>query len=92
MVSTLLLFPTQSRRQVHQHLYESLLDRGFVDGCDQADIDTNSRNLWRLMSLLRSGGLHVVTRVTGILLAALALQFVLNRIGEFVRLLEAGRG
>jgi len=45
-----------------------------------------------LMSLLRPGGLHVVTRVLGILLAALAVQFVLNGIGEFVRLLEAGRG
>ncbi|MGA7903771.1 MAG: MarC family protein [Terrimicrobiaceae bacterium] len=46
----------------------------------------------RLMSLLRPGGLHVVTRVLGILLAALAVQFVLNGIGEFVRLLEAGLG
>ena len=46
----------------------------------------------RLMRLLRPGGLHVITRVLGILLAALAVQFVLNGIGEFVRLLEAGRG
>jgi len=46
----------------------------------------------RLMRLLRHGGLHVVTRVLGILLAALAVQFVLNGIGEFVRLVEAGRG
>jgi multiple antibiotic resistance protein len=45
----------------------------------------------RLMRLLGAGGLHVVTRVLGILLAALAVQFVLNGIGEFVRLLEAGR-
>jgi multiple antibiotic resistance protein len=46
----------------------------------------------RLMRLLRPGGLHVVTCVLGILLAALAVQFVLNGIGEFVRLLEEGRG
>ena len=39
------------------------------------------------MRLLRPGGLHVVTRVLGILLAALAVQFVLNGISEFVRLL-----
>ena len=44
------------------------------------------------MRLLRPGGLQVITRVLGILLAALAVQFVLNGIGEFVRLLEAGRG
>ena len=41
----------------------------------------------RLMRLLRPGGLHVITRVLGILLAALAVQFVLNGISEFVRLL-----
>ena len=41
----------------------------------------------RLMRILRPGGLHVVTRVLGILLAALAVQFVLNGISEFVRLL-----
>jgi multiple antibiotic resistance protein len=45
----------------------------------------------RLMRLLGAGGLHVVTRVLGILLAALAAQFVLNGISEFVRLLELGR-
>ena len=39
------------------------------------------------MRLLGPGGLHVVTRVLGILLAALAVQFVLNGISEFVRLL-----
>ena len=41
------------------------------------------------MRLLGPGGLHVVTRVLGILLAALAVQFVLNGISEFVRLLVA---
>ena len=41
-----------------------------------------------LMRLLRPGSLHVVTRVLGILLAALAVQYVLNGISEFVRLLE----
>jgi small neutral amino acid transporter SnatA (MarC family) len=46
----------------------------------------------RLMRLLRPGGLHVVTRVLGILLAALAVRFVLNGISEFVRLLESSRG
>jgi multiple antibiotic resistance protein len=45
----------------------------------------------RLMRLLGAGGLHVVTRVLGLLLAALAAQFVLNGISEFVRLLELGR-
>jgi small neutral amino acid transporter SnatA (MarC family) len=44
------------------------------------------------MRLLRRGGLHVVTRVLGILLAALAVQFVLNGISEFVRLLESSHG
>jgi multiple antibiotic resistance protein len=46
----------------------------------------------RLMRLLRPGGLHVVTRVLGILLAALAVQFVLNGISEFVRLFDYTRG
>ena len=41
----------------------------------------------RLMRLLRPGGFHVITRVLGILLAALTVQFVLNGISEFVRLL-----
>ena len=44
----------------------------------------------RLMRLLRPGGLYVVTRVLGILLAALAVQFVLHGISEFVRLLGPG--
>lgn len=39
----------------------------------------------RLMRLLGSGGLHVVTRVLGILLSDLAVQFVLNGMSEFVR-------
>ena len=42
------------------------------------------------MRLFGPGGLHVVTRVLGILLAALAVQFVLNGISEFVRLLGPG--
>ena len=45
----------------------------------------------RLMRLLCPCGLHVVTRVLGILLAALAVEFVLNGISEFVRPLERGR-
>jgi small neutral amino acid transporter SnatA (MarC family) len=45
----------------------------------------------RLMRLLGPGGLHVVTRVLGIfLLAALAVQFVLSGISEFVCLLGPG--
>jgi hypothetical protein len=43
------------------------------------------------MRLLRPGSLHVATGVLGILLAALAVQFALNGVGEFVRLREAGR-
>jgi multiple antibiotic resistance protein len=37
---------------------------------------------------LGPGGLHVATRVLGILLAALAVQFVLNGITDYVRLLQ----
>ena len=44
----------------------------------------------RLMRLLGAGGLHVVTRVLGILLAALAVQFVLNGIGEFRPVARSG--
>jgi multiple antibiotic resistance protein len=46
----------------------------------------------RLMRLLRPAGLHLVTRLLGILLAALAVQFVLGGIAEFVRVLEHSRG
>lgn len=38
---------------------------------------------------LGPGGLHVATRVLGILLAALAVQFVLNGVTDYVRLLQS---
>lgn len=44
----------------------------------------------RLIRLLGEGGVHIATRVMGILLAALAVQFVLNGISGYYRLL-AGR-
>ena len=49
--------------------------------------------LWaeRLMRLLGPGGLHVVTRVLGILLAALAVQFVLNGDKRVRAVARAGR-
>lgn len=42
----------------------------------------------RLMQRFGQGGLHVATRVLGILLAALAVQFVLNGVGEYIKLLH----
>ena len=44
-----------------------------------------------LVRRLGAGGVHVATRVLGILLAALAVQFVLNGISEYVRLLASAR-
>jgi len=41
----------------------------------------------RLIRRVGKGGIHVATRVLGILLAALAVQFVLNGVEEYVRLL-----
>lgn len=41
-----------------------------------------------VLKRLGTGGLHVATRVLGILLAALAVQFVLNGVAEYVRLLQ----
>ena len=40
------------------------------------------RGATRLQHLIGSTGIHVVTRVLGIILAALAVQFVLNGLGE----------
>jgi multiple antibiotic resistance protein len=44
----------------------------------------------RLIALLGEGGVHIATRVMGIVLAALAVQYVLNGITGYYRLL-AGR-
>lgn len=41
----------------------------------------------RMMRLLGEGGVHIATRVMGIVLAALAVQYVLNGITGFSRLL-----
>lgn len=41
----------------------------------------------RLMKLLGEGGVHIATRVMGIVLAALAVQYVLNGITGYSRLL-----
>jgi multiple antibiotic resistance protein len=43
----------------------------------------------RLMALLGEGGVHIATRVMGIVLAALAVQYVLNGITGYYRLLVA---
>ena len=45
----------------------------------------------RLIRLLGEGGVHIATRVMGIVLAALAVQYVLNGITGYYKLL-AGRG
>ena len=42
----------------------------------------------RLVRRLGAGGIHVVTRVLGILLAALAVQFVLNGVSDYVQILR----
>jgi multiple antibiotic resistance protein len=42
----------------------------------------------RLVRRLGTGGVHIATRVLGILLAALAVQFVLNGVTEYVHLLR----
>ena len=44
----------------------------------------------RLIRLLGEGGVHIATRVMGIVLAALAVQYVLNGITGYYKLL-AGR-
>jgi multiple antibiotic resistance protein len=43
----------------------------------------------RLIALLGEGGVHIATRVMGIVLAALAVQHVLNGITGYYRLLAA---
>jgi multiple antibiotic resistance protein len=45
----------------------------------------------RLVRRIGAGGVHIATRVLGILLAALAVQFVLNGIGDYVRVLMSER-
>jgi multiple antibiotic resistance protein len=42
----------------------------------------------RLMRLLGEGGVHIATRVMGIVLAALAVQYVLNGITGYYELLS----
>lgn len=42
----------------------------------------------RLMRLLGEGGVHIATRVMGIVLAALAVQYVLNGVTGYYRLLS----
>ena len=44
----------------------------------------------RLISRLGEGGVHIATRVMGIVLAALAVQYVLNGIAGYYALLAAG--
>jgi len=42
----------------------------------------------RLISLVGEGGVHIATRVMGIVLAALAVQYVLNGITGYYQLLR----
>lgn len=44
----------------------------------------------RLIKLLGEGGVHIATRVMGIVLAALAIQYVLNGITGYYNLLRGG--
>ena len=44
----------------------------------------------RLIRLLGEGGVHIATRVMGIVLAALAVQYVLNGVTGFYKLLSGG--
>jgi multiple antibiotic resistance protein len=44
----------------------------------------------RLIRLVGEGGVHIATRVMGIVLAALAIQYVLNGVAGFYHLLAAG--
>jgi len=42
----------------------------------------------RLIGLVGEGGVHIATRVMGIVLAALAVQYVLNGIAGYYHLLR----
>jgi multiple antibiotic resistance protein len=46
----------------------------------------------RLINLVGEGGVHIATRVMGIVLAALAVQYVLNGIAGFYSLLVKFKG
>jgi len=43
----------------------------------------------RLIGLVGEGGVHIATRVMGIILAALAVQYVLNGISGYYHVLTA---
>ena len=43
-----------------------------------------------IVKLLRPGGIEVLTRIAGLLLAAIAVQLIADAVGAFVKLYAAG--
>lgn len=82
-MTSILLLTTEARGDLAR-LIALIVSIGVVYGCTWIVLRLGDS----LLSRIGTGGVHVVTRVMGIVLAALAVQFVLNGIAGYYALLH----